>query len=53
MTITWQTLLSVAAIIAAIIALWGYLTKVVHCRIKMGKPTDMENLLNQIYGGNA
>lgn len=30
MTITWNTLLSVAAIIAAIIALWGYLTKVVH-----------------------
>lgn len=30
MTVTWQTLLSVAAIVAAIIALWGYLTKVVH-----------------------
>lgn len=30
MMITWQTLLSVAAIIAAVIALWGYLTKVVH-----------------------
>lgn len=23
------------------------------CTVYMGKPTDMENLLNQIYGGNA
>lgn len=45
MTVTWQTLISVAAIVAATIALWGYITKVVHFMDKQKQQdTDIAEL---------
>ena len=45
MTVTWQTLVSVAAIVAAAIALWGYITKVVHFMDKQKQQdTDIAEL---------
>lgn len=45
MTITWNTLLSVAAIVAAALALWGYFAKVVRW---MDRQTKQDEELNKL-----